>query len=140
MPTLSLILLLLNPLVLFTPSYQLTVTITSLHSNDGAVYVSLYNSEAGYPKDPNKALRKALVKISNRTAVVTFDSLPPGVYAVACYHDEDGNGKLNTNFLGIPTEGVGASNDAKGFMGPPSFKDASFSLRANAAIVIHMKY
>jgi uncharacterized protein (DUF2141 family) len=136
----SYLFLLLFPFALVTQNYQLTVTVTSLHSNDGVVFVSLYNSEAGYPTDPNKAIRKTPVKIKNKTAVVTFDSLPPGVYAIACYHDEDGNGKLNTNFLGIPTEGVGASNDAKGFMGPPSFKDASFSLRANAAIVIHMKY
>jgi uncharacterized protein (DUF2141 family) len=134
------LLLILYPMLFFSPNYRLTVTVTSLRSNDGSVYVSLYNSENGYPKDPNKAFRKTPVKISNQTAVVTFDSLPPGIYAVACYHDEDGNGKLNTNFLGMPTEGVGASNDATGFMGPPSFKDASFSLRGNAAIVIHMKY
>ncbi len=132
--------LLLYPLVFSTPSLRLTVTVTSLHSNDGSVFVSLYNSEDGYPKDPNKAFRKTPVKIKNKTAVVTFDSLPRGMYAVACYHDEDGNGKLNTNFLGIPTEGVGASNDATGFLGPPSFKDASFNLFGNTFITIHMRY
>jgi len=134
------LLLLLYPFVFFTPNYRLTVTISSLRSNDGTVYVSLYNSEAGYPTDPNKAFRKAIVKIINRKAVAVFDSIPEGVYAVGCFHDEDGNGKLNTNFLGIPSEGVGASNDATGFMGPPKFKDASFPVRMNTSISIQMKY
>jgi uncharacterized protein (DUF2141 family) len=136
----NLIPLLLFSFGLLTPNYRLTVTITSLRSNDGTVYVSLYNSEAGYPTDPNKAFRKTFVKIINRKAVAVFDSIPDGIYTVGCFHDEDGNGKLNTNFLGIPTEGVGASNDATGFMGPPKFKDASFPVRMNSSIAIHMQY
>jgi uncharacterized protein (DUF2141 family) len=45
---------------------------------------------------------------------------------VSVFHDENSNSKLDTNFMGIPREGVGASNKAKGHFGPPKFHDASF--------------
>ena len=64
------------------------------------------------------------MKIEGGRARVVFEGIPPGGYAVAAYHDENGNGKLDTGFLGIPTEGLASSNDAKGFMGPPSFEKA----------------
>lgn len=48
-------------------------------------------------------------------------------YALACFHEENKNGKLDTGLFGIPSEGTVASNQAKGFMGPPSFKDAKFA-------------
>ena len=48
-------------------------------------------------------------------------------YAVSVVYDEDGNGKLNTGFLGIPSDPVGFSNNAKGTFGPPSFYKASFA-------------
>jgi uncharacterized protein (DUF2141 family) len=59
--------------------------------------------------------------------VATLKTSPQGVYALVVIHDEDSNGKLNTNWLGIPTEGYGFSNNAKGLLGPPKFPAASFS-------------
>lgn len=90
---------------------------------------------------PAKALRQADAFISGGTARIVFPGLPPGGYAVAAYHDENGNGKLDTGFLGIPTEGLGASNDAKGFMGPPDFDHARLEIRAGEnRIVVHVVY
>ena len=54
-----------------------------------------------------------------------FTGLPAGSYAVAVYHDENGNEELDTNLLGIPREGFAFSGDARGFAGPPSFDDAA---------------
>ena len=62
----------------------------------------------------------------------SFDPIPGGTYAVACFHDENGNGKMDTGLFGIPTEGVVVSNHAKGFLGPPSFKDAKFAFTGAA--------
>ena len=56
-----------------------------------------------------------------------FDPIPAGTYAVACFHDENKNGRLDTGLFGIPTEGTVVSNHAKGFMGPPSFEKARFT-------------
>jgi uncharacterized protein (DUF2141 family) len=66
-----------------------------------------------------------------------FPGLKPGRYAVAVYHDENDNGELDTNLLGIPTEGYGFSNDATGFAGPPDFDAAAVEVPddANAAPV-----
>jgi uncharacterized protein (DUF2141 family) len=55
-----------------------------------------------------------------------FFHVAPGTYAVSVFHDENSNGKLDTNLMGIPREGVGASNGARGHFGPPKFDDAAF--------------
>jgi uncharacterized protein (DUF2141 family) len=108
----------------------LVVEVEGLKDDRGKVHASLYASEDGYPTRPEKALRQADVAISGGRAVAIFEGLAPGGYAVAAYHDENGDGKLDTGFLGIPTEGLGASNDAKGFMGPPSFDKARVEVNA----------
>jgi uncharacterized protein (DUF2141 family) len=64
--------------------------------------------------------------MTNGSAVCEFQGIAPGRYAVSVFHDENSNGKMDTNFIGIPKEGVGASNDAKGRFGPPKFEAAAF--------------
>lgn len=102
------------------------VAIDGLHTDKGQVICSLYSSAQGFPKDETKAIAHAKSPIENRHADCTFAGIRPGTYAIAVYQDENSNGRLDTNFLGIPREGVGASNHAKGHFGPPSFHDASF--------------
>jgi len=66
--------------------------------------------------------------------------LPYGTYAVAVVHDADGNGKLNTNLLGMPRERYGFANDARGTFGPPSFEDASFVVdRPEVAVTVTVR-
>src|SRR4029077_11236590 len=97
----------------------LTVTILNFRNSEGQVSVALYNKEEGFPKSPDKALKIVTAPISNKKSVVVFESLPPGEYAISVFHDENKNGKMDSNFFGIPKEGVGASNDARGHLGPP---------------------
>ncbi|MDR0612870.1 MAG: DUF2141 domain-containing protein, partial [Dysgonamonadaceae bacterium] len=61
--------------------------------------------------------------------------LPEGEYAISVYHDENDNNKLDTGVFGIPTEGYGFSNNVKGFMGPPSFKESKFSLTKDSTLI-----
>ena len=68
-----------------------------------------------------------VIKVRDKQARCDFEDIPPGTYALAVIHDENSNGKLDTNWLGIPTEGYGFSNDARGLLGPPTFLAASFS-------------
>ena len=68
-----------------------------------------------------------VIKVRQTQARCDFADIPPGRYALAVIHDENMNGKLDTNRLGIPTEGYGFSNDVKGLLGPPSFAAASFA-------------
>ncbi len=119
----------------------LTVTILNFRNNQGQVSVALYNKEEGFPKSPDKALKIVTAPISNKKSIVVFESLPPGDYAISVFHDENKNGKMDSNFFGIPKEGVGASNDARGHMGPPHYKDAKFHFTGNAqSVIINLVY
>jgi uncharacterized protein (DUF2141 family) len=110
----------------FAQGYKIGVTVTGLRNDQGKVYFSLYRSAQGYPKQPAAAFRLLAGSIVKNKCIVEFDNIPKGIYAIACFHDENNNGKLDANFIGIPKEGTGASNNAKGSMGPPKFRDAQF--------------
>ncbi|MBU3937857.1 MAG: DUF2141 domain-containing protein [Proteobacteria bacterium] len=66
-----------------------------------------------------------IIKVRDTQACCNFEDIVPGRYAFAVIHDESMNGKLDTNSLGVPTEGYGFSNDAKTWLGAPSFSAAS---------------
>lgn len=102
------------------------VEIEQLHSDRGQVVCALYASAEGFPKDTQKAIAHATSLISNRTATCDFSGMVPGLYADRYFTMRIQNGKLDTNFLGIPREGVGASNGARGHLGPPKFDAAAF--------------
>ena len=120
---------------------KLVVEVTGFHSDAGQLLLRLYATEAGFPTDGSRALRQVAQPITGRRAVVELADLPLGSYAIGCVHDENGNGKLDTNLLGIPREGVCASNDARGHRGPPRWSDARFDLRADATpLQIHVRY
>ena len=119
----------------------LHVHIAGMRSDQGNVMCALYASPDGFPKDGKKARAQASSSISNRQAECDFPGIAPGTYAVAVFHDENSNGRLDSNFMGIPREGVGASNDAKTRFGPPKFEDAAFSYPGGAVdLKITMKY
>jgi len=109
----------------------LTVRITGARNAKGKIIVYLFRDPQGFPTDASKILRQQGVTIDPRTmtARVAFKDLPPGTFAVTVLHDENDNGKMDTNFLGIPTEGTGASNDPNK-MRAPAFDEAKFLLNA----------
>jgi uncharacterized protein (DUF2141 family) len=92
----------------------------------------IYNSPKGFPVDPDAALQRVWCPIDKAASTCAFAPVPAGVYAIACFHDENKNGKFDRGFLGIPKEGAVASNYAKGFMGPPPFEKAKFSFAGTA--------
>jgi uncharacterized protein (DUF2141 family) len=104
------------------------VQISGLHSDKGQVLCALFPSAsaAAFPKKAGAAIAQSKSDITNRQAVCEFHGIEPGTYAVSVIHDENSNGKLDSNFVGMPKEGVGASNDAKGHFGPPKFDAAAF--------------
>lgn len=107
---------------------EISVEINGLKNSDGFVMVSLFADADAFPIKPEKAYKKLRGKINSKMAQVQFVDVPHGEYAIAVYHDENTNGKLDTNFIGIPNEGLGSSNDARGRFGPPKFIDAKFRL------------
>jgi len=108
-----------------TGAGNLTVIITGLKSNDGVVRVGLYNSRENYEGE-EKPFRGMEAAIQNKKASVVFENIPFGEYAVKVYHDENSNRQLDKNFMGIPTEAYGFSNNAEGMFGPADYDDAKF--------------
>jgi uncharacterized protein (DUF2141 family) len=108
------------------PVAPLAVKVSGLRTSEGQVGCTVYASAKGFPTDSSAALQRLWCPIANAAATCTFAPIPAGTYAVACFHDENKNGKLDTGMFGIPTEGTVASNQAKGFLGPPSFDKAKF--------------
>ncbi len=112
---------------------KLEIEITGFNSDNGSAMVGLYNTKDTFLKKSFKSV-KTVVKDKKTYAV--FSNLTAGEYAVSMYHDENSNGKMDSNFMGIPKESYGTSNGAKGFMGPPKHDDAKFTLSTNKKIAI----
>jgi uncharacterized protein (DUF2141 family) len=112
----------------------LTVRVAGVRKGQGKVEVTVYQEGRGFPDTPARALRRDVVGIDATAlrAEAVFRDLAPGVYAVAVLHDENVNGKMDTNFLGIPKEGRGASNNPAPARRPPTFEEAKFTLSAPA--------
>lgn len=114
-------------------TFNLTVNIAGINSDKGSLLVGIYKTEKSFLKKPFKS---DIIKIKNKKSIVIFKNIPKGTYAVSFVHDENNNKKMDTNFIGIPKEDFGCSNNATGFMGPPKYKDAKFQLTENKTIDI----
>jgi uncharacterized protein (DUF2141 family) len=90
----------------------------------------IFRDAKGFPNDASHAIHTQAADIDPQTssAQVVFADLPDGVYAVSVFHDENMNEKLDKNFVGVPKEGYGASNNPKKRMGPPTFDETKFQL------------
>jgi uncharacterized protein (DUF2141 family) len=104
------------------PSSNVIEFVTHVRATGGVVGCGLFRSE-GWLKTPVGA---ATAKIEGRQALCSFKKVPPGTYGLSAFHDQNNNGKLDTNFVGMPTEDYCASNNARGVLGPPSFADSKF--------------
>jgi len=103
------------------------VKILNIRNSTGGVACALFESSVGFPTEfLHSATNIMIIKVRDTQARCDFEDIPPGTYSLAVIHDENMNGKLDTNWLGVPTEGYGFSNDAKALLGAPSFSAASF--------------
>jgi uncharacterized protein (DUF2141 family) len=123
---------------------DLKITVDNLRSDAGQLLICVFSMEASdakaYPDcEKGRPIRSQKASISNGKVALTYTGLKDGVYAIAAIHDENGNGKLDTNFVGIPTEGIGISNNPR-LMGAPGFEEAKFNITGNTAVAITMKY
>jgi uncharacterized protein (DUF2141 family) len=102
----------------------------------GAVMVALFD-EAAY--DGDQPTRAARIDIAAGERTVTFEGLPVGEYAVRAFHDLNGNGRMDTNPFGMPTEPYAFSNNARGNMGPASWDRAKFTVDGVTAQTISIR-
>ena len=127
-----------------TSTTTLTVVVDGINNQNGEICMGVYSSSKGFPFDTNRVIKSACVKPTGSTVTHVFSGLQAGNYAVAVVDDQNGDRKLNKDFLGIPKEGFGVSQNptVSIFTGAPSFQDASFFLapNQNTTINISMKY
>ncbi|MBR07982.1 MAG: hypothetical protein CMP48_09870 [Rickettsiales bacterium] len=116
----------------YAQTTNLTIEVTNFKNTDGKLRVALFNSEGTYLKD-SQYTSDTLV-YSQELVKVSFTGLPNGEYAISIYHDQNDNGELDANFMGIPTEPYAFSNNAKGRFGPASYADSKFSLNQSNQI------
>ena len=102
---------------------DLTVNITEINKGKGHVMVGLYSGADDFTQ--GKTVFGTRVKATNEQEKVIFKDLPAGDYAIKLYQDENSNDKLDFNFMGIPTEGYGFSNNV-GRFGSPDYQEAKF--------------
>ena len=125
-----------------TPCPGIHVKILNIRNSTGTVACALFESPDGFPIEYLRSATNIMViKIRKTQARCDFEDIPPGQYALAVIHDENMDGKLDTNWLGVPTEGYGFSNDAKASLGAPSFSAASFPYDGrNLDLTISLEY
>ncbi len=106
----------------------LTVEVYGGTANTGQILASLFNSEENYMSEPFAETTAPVDQAGQAT--LSFQAVLPGEYALSIVYDEDGDGELDTGFLGMPQESFGFSNDAKARFGPPPYEEVSFSVSA----------
>lgn len=124
-----------------TQTCSISVAIAGLKNTQGQVRFSLFNSAQGFPGSGEQAIAKGSTSATDTPPSFTFENLQPGQYAVAVFHDVNGDGILNRGLMGIPKEGFGFSNNPKLLMGAPSFKRAAVAVNSDRLeICIQLKY
>lgn len=113
---------------------KLHIKITGFQSNRGNCRFALDNSKSVFESDDSVFIGKILPIVDNQV-IITIDSLRYGEYAIKVFHDENSNGELDTNFLGIPTEDYGYSNNASSWFGPPSWENAKFTFNQKKMLI-----
>ncbi|GHT12372.1 hypothetical protein FACS189426_15660 [Bacteroidia bacterium] len=108
---------------------KLTVVIDGIENAKGHIMIGISDSN-------EKQVSGKMEKIEGETVTIVFENLASGEYAVTTYQDENDNGKLDTGLYGIPTEKYGFSNNVRGKMGPPAFKECLFKVEEDMVINI----
>jgi uncharacterized protein (DUF2141 family) len=118
------------------------VKILGIRNSAGTVACALFKGPDGFPTEyMHSATNIMMMKVQDKQARCDFADIPPGTYALAVIHDENKDGKLEANWVGVPTEGYGFSNDAKALMSAPSFDVASFPYNGqNLELTISLNY
>ena len=111
---------------------RLIVTIEGIRDADDYLYVALFAKPDGFP-DGDYSVQHMKLKAAPKPLTVLFDDLAPGTYAVGAYHDENNNGRLDTDFIGYPMEGYALSNGIRAVFSRPRFIDAAFPVGSEDA-------
>ena len=118
----------------------LEVRVSGIEGAHGTVGIALWDRGQGFPEDIEYALASTYAAIEDGTARTVFERLEPGIYAVTVFHDQDDNHRFDKNWLGMPKEAWGVSNDVRPRMRAPRFDEARFEIvEGDHSIDIHVE-
>ena len=120
----------------------LTITIADIRESEGRLMIQVANSDKGFEFSEDSAAPPP-VAISQlaEAGEMTFEvTLPPGIYGARVLHDLNGNGEMDSNFVGMPKEPWAFSNNATGRLGPAKWQDAKFEISGNTAVEIRLNH
>lgn len=120
-----------------TTNPQLTIKISNIEKLKGDIKIGVFNTGTNFLKE-GAAIKNYSVKVDKNTAVLTITDLPKGEYAVSMFHDENSDNIMNTNFIGVPKEPYGFSNNIVPRMSPPKYKDCKFSFSESKTLYIKL--
>lgn len=115
------------------------VRVGPVQGHEGQVGCQLFKGPAGFPMTHGAALRSVMAPIDQARATCVFDALVPGSYAVAVVHDTNGNQRIDTNALGLPTEGYGVSNNRTRALSAPRWEEAQFQLETGQRVQLDIR-
>lgn len=119
--------------------HSLTIDIPNIKGTQGILNIALYNKAASFPKIGQEfKILKYNVALGKSSFQIT--DLPESAYAVAIYHDQNSDGKMNTNMLGIPKEGYGFSKNFSPKFSAPNFSDCAVKIQKDQKLVIALIY
>jgi uncharacterized protein (DUF2141 family) len=128
-----------QPMAAGDPPTTLTIRIADVRDNKGDLIFGVFSSAPGFPSEKSKSVNWQ-VKPAGANVVFTA-SLPPGKYAASVLHDENRNGKMDRDALGVPLEGYGVTNNPKPAFRAARFDEATFQLPpAGATLTISVQY
>jgi len=119
---------------------DITVEVTKLSNTNGKLSIGLYNKNDDTFAKLSKQYRGVHLEINDSKIIYAFKNIPNGTYAIAVIHDENDNGKLDKNFLGIPKEGYGFSNNIRPTFRSANFEESKFELNDDKSITIEIGY
>jgi len=115
---------------------NIKLEISNIQVTEGMVMVAVYDTEANY--NGGEPVAVSQIPVSSKKLSIDFPELAEGDYAIKLFHDENNNGKLDTNLVGMPVEGYGFSNNA-GRFGPASYTDARFAVNGSTELTIVLR-
>lgn len=117
---------------------DLTVNITGITSKKGFIRLAMYDNATDFPGNYVNAIDSENILAQSSTATAIFKDLKPGTYAISVFHDVNNDEDLNTNFMGIPKEPFGFSNNPR-ILGPPKFRKCKFTVNSDKTVTIKLK-
>jgi uncharacterized protein (DUF2141 family) len=120
-------------------AYDISIKVKDIDNSGGKLYIGLYNKKKDF-KDILKTYKNSIVDINSSTLKVIFKNVPKGFYAISLFHDKNGNGELDKNLFGVPTEGYGFSNNIRHMFRGANFEESKFELNEDREVVINIGY